>query len=101
MPAGIPLALDPGRMRQLQIAAAQGDPQAIQALQGMQGAQPMQGAGPMAGAPPMGGGGPPGGGMPPPGMGQLSPQGGGAPVSPDVAARRAQDLIRILRQRGG
>lgn len=95
MPAGMPLALDPGRLRQLQIAASQGDPQAQAVLQGMQG----------GGAPPGGGGMPPMQGAQPmaplPGMGQLSPQGGGAPVSPDVAARRAQDLINILRRRGG
>lgn len=87
MPAGIPLALDPNRLMELKMRAAQGDPQAVQVLQSMQG----------------GGGGPPGGpppGMVPPGQGQLSPQ-GGSPPSSDVQAQRARQLIELLRARGG
>lgn len=74
----------------LESMAAAGDPRAIAALQEQ---QRMQGGG--GGMPPGGPGGPPG--MPPPGQGQLSPQGGGMPIPPDVQARRAQQLIQLLR----
>ena len=84
-----------GNPQNLEAMAAAGDPRAIAMLQQMQAAQ---GGGAPQGMPP-GGGAPQG--MPPPGMGQLSPQGGGAPIPPDVQARRAQQLIQLLRARGG
>lgn len=102
MPAGLGAMPPMGGMnpQNLEAMAAAGDPRAIAMLQQLQaqgggggGMPPMQGAGPM---PPMG----PAGGMPPPGQGQLSPQGGGAPIPPDVQARRAQQLIQMLRARG-
>lgn len=55
------------------------------------GMPPMQGAQPMPGA----------GGMPPAGgMTQSEFGGGGAPIPADVQARRAQQLIQLLRSRG-
>ena len=70
---------------QLQMAAANGDPQAQAMLQQMQGG---------GGAP----GGPP---QQPPGMSQsqFSGYGNGA-VPPDVAAARTKKLIELLRARG-
>lgn len=102
------MALDPGRLRQMQIAAAQGDPQAQQALaqlaqQGGGAPQGMAPGGPPGGMPPMQGAQPmPGaGGMPPAGdMSQSQFGNGGAPIPPDVQARRAQQLIQMLRARG-
>lgn len=69
----------------LQQRARQGDPQAIAMLQELQG-----GGMPPQGMPPQG---------VPPGQGQLSPQGGGAPIPSDVQARRAKQLIEMLRAR--
>lgn len=99
MPGLLP-QMDPRLILQLQEAAANGDPGAQQQLQQLRGQMP--GAG---GAPPMGPAGamPPAGGMPgaggPPPMSQ-SQFGNGAPVSPDVKARQAQQLIQMLRARG-
>ena len=72
----------------LQQRARQGDPQAIQLLQELGqggGGVPPQGMAPQGGVPP--------------GQGQLSPQGGGAPIPSDVQARRAKQLIEMLRAR--
>lgn len=91
----VPPQLNPQVMMQLREAAANGDPRAIaqlQAFQGAQGAQPAQGAAP-AGAMPGAGGAPP--------MTQSQFGNGGAPIPPDVQARRAQQLIQMLRARGG
>lgn len=111
MPAGVPLALDPGRLRALQIAAAQGDQQAAQILQQAQGGGggggmggppqggPPPGMQPPGGMPPMG----PGGGAPPmqgaPGMSQAQFSGYGKPQSPDAKARQTMMLEEILRRR--
>jgi hypothetical protein len=104
MPAGIPMALDPGRLRALQIAASQGDQQAIQILQQAQGGG--MGGPPQGGPPPGGGGMPPmgpGGGAPPmqgaPGMSQAEFSGYGKPQNPDAKARQTMMLEQILRQR--
>jgi len=74
-----------GPILQLQERAAMGDPQAQQMLQQMQAQQ-------------QGGGGPPPGG-PPGGMSQSEFGNGGQPVPPDVQARRARQLIELLRAR--
>lgn len=68
----------------LQKAASNGDPQAQQMLQQMQ----MQA--------PQGAGGPPQGGM-----SQSQFGNGGQPVPVDVQAKRAKQLIELLRARGG
>ena len=83
----MPMQTPPMGMLNLQERARQGDPQAIQMLQELQGGQ----------------GQPPQLGMPPPGPGGMSQSqfGGGRPVPPDVAARRAQQLIELLRARDG
>ena len=86
----------PMGLANLQMRAQQGDPQAIQMLQELMGPGGNPGAGAGPGGPPPGQGGPPPG-MVPPGQGQLSQQGGGAPIPPDVQARRAQQLIELLR----
>lgn len=86
MQQGMPLA----GVANLRMRAQQGDPQAIQELQFIE--QQVGSGGAPQGGPP---------GMPPPGQGQLSPQGGGRPVPPDVAARRAKQLIELLRARDG
>ncbi len=80
----VPPALDPNRMMALKEAAANGDPQAIQVLQQMQG-----------------GGAPQGGPPQQPGMSQQQFGNGGQPVPADVQARRAKQLIELLRARGG
>lgn len=69
------------QMIQLQEAAANGDPRAQQMLQQMQGG---------------------GGGQPPPqgGMSQSEFGNGGQPVPADVQAKRARQLIELLRARG-
>jgi hypothetical protein len=71
-----------GQMLQLQERAALGDPEAIAQLQQMQAQQQ--------------------GGRPPgqPGMSQSEFGNGGAPVPPDVQARRAKQLIELLRAQG-
>jgi hypothetical protein len=66
----------------LQEAAANGDPKAQQILMQMQ--QQQQG-----------------GGAPQGGMSQSQFGNGGQPVPPDVQARRAKQLIELLRARGG
>lgn len=68
------------QMLQLQEAAAAGDPQAQQMLMQMQG---------------QGGGSPPQGGM-----SQSEFGNGGQPVPVDVQAKRAKQLIELLRARG-
>lgn len=72
-------------MIQLQEDAANGDPQAQQMLQQMQ----MQAQGGAGGPPPQGG------------MGQSQFGNGGQPVPVDVQAKRAKQLIELLRARGG
>lgn len=79
----MPYETPPMGMLNLQQRARQGDPQAIQLLQELGG----------GGMPPQQPG------MVPPGQGQLSPQGGGAPIPADVQARRAKQLIEMLRAR--
>lgn len=90
----MPMQMAPAGMLQLKQRAAQGDPQAIEMLQAL-GAMPPQGQ------PSMGSTGP---SMAP----QAPPQGdmtqsqfgnGGMPVSPDEKARRAAQLIKMLRAR--
>lgn len=81
-------ALDPNRMMQIREAAQNGDPQAQQMLQQMSGGAPQ--GGPPQGGPPPG----------PPGMSQ-SQFGNGQPVPEDVQRRRAEQLIQLLRARGG
>lgn len=97
------------QMIQLQEAAANGDPQAIQMLRGMQGAgaggppagDPAAGGAPPVGGPPaMGAGGPPPAGPPPGAMTQSQFGNGGQPIPPDVQAARAAALIKLLRARG-
>lgn len=102
MPTQLPSLMG---IQNLRARAAQGDPQAAQELQFVM--EQLGGGG--AGAPPGGapGGAPAGPGMGappqapgavPPGQGQLSPQGGGAPIPAEVQARRANDLIKLLRK---
>lgn len=81
----MPMQTPPMGLLDLQRRARQGDPQAIQLLQELQGSQ---------------GGMPPGGPMPGPGgMSQSQFGGGGQPVPADVQARKAQQLIEMLRAR--
>jgi hypothetical protein len=68
-------------MMDLQMRARQGDPQAIAMLQELQG------------------GGMPAQGMPPQGMTQSQFGGGGRPIPADIQARRAKQLIEMLRAR--
>ena len=84
----MPMQTPPMGMLDLQRRARMGDPDAIATLQEL-GA----GGGGMSpqGMPPQGG--------VPPGQGQLSPQGGGQPIPADVQARRAKQLIEMLRAR--
>jgi hypothetical protein len=84
MQQGMPLA----GVANLRMRAQQGDPQAIQELQFI---EQQMGSGGQPGMPPQG---------VPPGQGQLSPQGGGGPIPSDVQARRAKQLIELLRARG-
>lgn len=83
----MPMQIAPQGMLALKARAAQGDPQAQQMLQelgmappGMQGQQP-----PMA---------------PPQGDMTQSQFGNAQKVPPDVAAKRAAQLIKLLRERG-
>jgi hypothetical protein len=75
----------------LRMRARQGDPQAIQELQMIQAEMGAQGGG----MPPQGQPMPPQGGM-----SQSQFGGGGQPIPADIQARRAQQLIQMLRARG-
>jgi len=82
----------------LQAMAAAGEPQAIamlRALAAQQGGGAPQGMPPPGAVPPQGA---PPQGAPPMSQSQF---GNGGPVPPDVQARRAQQLIQMLRMRGG
>lgn len=72
----------PMGMMDLQMRARQGDPQAIAMLQELQG-----GGMPAQGIPPQGG------------MTQSQFGGGGRPIPADIQARRAKQLIEMLRAR--
>ena len=92
----MPMQTPPMGLANLQMRAQQGDPQAIQMLQELMGGGGPPGGPPGAGGPPPG---PPQGG-PPPQMSQ-SQFGNGGPVPADIQAQRAQQLIQLLRARGG
>lgn len=79
----MPMQTPPMGMMDLQMRARQGDPQAIAMLQELQG-----GGGMPPQAPPQGG------------MSQSQFGGGGQPIPADIQARRAQQLIALLRSRG-
>jgi hypothetical protein len=104
MPAGIPLALDPGRLAQLREAAANGDPQAMAIMQSMSGGggggpppgMAPQGMPPMGGMPPQGM--PPMGGPPPMSQADFSGYGNGPPASQAQQAAKAAALIQLLRR---
>lgn len=84
----MPMQIAPQGMLALKSRAAQGDPQAIQMLQDLGMAPPgMQGQQ----QPPM---------APPQGDMTQSQFGNAQKVPPDVAAKRAAQLIKLLRERG-
>lgn len=84
----MPMQIAPQGMLALKARAAQGDPQAQQMLQEL-GSQMSPPPSPTMPNP----------GMPPQGAMTQSQFGNSQPIPPDVAARRAQQLIKLLRER--
>lgn len=85
----MPMQIAPQGMLALKARAAQGDPQAQQMLQELGSGSPS-----MTSPSPM-----PNPGVPPQGAMTQSQFGNSQPIPPDVAARRAQQLIKLLRER--